>query len=100
MVVAAAGKPRLPTFFVGVLCVVFALVLVLYLYSYTAGLTKHGYTILESNQVGPLFLFIAIIVLLAAYGGYEIGRFAEANSHKKKTTSPEKPQHQEKPVSL
>jgi uncharacterized membrane protein len=90
MIVASAGKPRLPLFFIGLLCVIFALVLVLYLYSYTAGLASHGgYTILESNQVAPLFVFMAVIVLLGTYGGYEIGRFIEAQG-KKKTLSHEK----------
>lgn len=82
MVVTSVGKPRFKYFFVGLLCVIFALVLVLSLYSYTLGVTSHGLTILESSQVGPLFLGITVIVLLGVYGGYEIGRFAEANTKK------------------
>ncbi len=89
MVVAAAGKPRLPSFILGLICVIFSFALVLYMYNYTSGLTSHGYTILESKDVPALFVFIGGVVLLGIYGGIEIGRFVEA-SHKKKAISLEK----------
>ncbi len=89
MVVAAAGRPGLRRFILGILCAVFAFSLLLYLYSYTSGLTSYGYTILNSSDVLPLFLFIAALMLLGVYGGYEIGRFAEI-SHKNKTLSQKK----------
>ncbi len=86
MVVAAAGKPRLPSFLLGIICVVFALVLVLYTYSYTSGLTNsNGYTILESKDVPMLFVFIGGVVLLGVYGGIEIGRFLESSNKKAKS---------------
>jgi hypothetical protein len=82
MVVAAAGKPRLPSFLLGLICVIFAFALVLYTYSYTSGLTSNGYTILESKDVPTLFLFIGGVVLLGVYGGIEIGRFIESSNKK------------------
>lgn len=81
-VIAAAGKPKLLSFFVGILCVIFSFALVLVVYVYTAGLTSYGYTILQSNEVPALFLFICAVLLLGIFGGFEIGTYAEANRKK------------------
>jgi len=81
-IVAAAGKPRLLSFFVGILCVVFSFALILEIYVYTVGLTSYGYTILMAKDVAPLFLFISLVLLLCMFGGYEIGRFIEVNKKK------------------
>ena len=64
MVVASAGRPKLPSFILGFICVISAFALVLYTYSYTAGLAKNGYTILQSKEVPELFVFIGGVVLL------------------------------------
>ena len=87
VVVAAAGRPRLLAFFVGLVCVIFSFAVVLEVYVYTMGLTSYGYTLLQAKEVPILFLFIGIVLLLGVFGGYEIGTYAESN--KKKTP----PQH-------
>jgi hypothetical protein len=88
MIVKAAGKPRLLNFIFGLVCVISAFALVLNIYGYTSGLTSQGNIILESKEVPQLFLFIGLVVLLGVYGGFEIGRFVEAN--KKRTFPHEK----------
>jgi TRAP-type C4-dicarboxylate transport system permease small subunit len=80
MVVAAAGKPRLLGFIVGLMCIFFSATLVLYVYSYALDTTRNGYTILDSSQVLPLFVFIGGVLLLSLYGGYEVGRFIEVSN--------------------
>jgi TRAP-type C4-dicarboxylate transport system permease small subunit len=83
MIVASAGRARLPSFILGLLCVIFAFALILYMYSYTSGLASSGYTILEAKEVPQLFLFIGCDLSLGVFGGYEIGRFVEASNEKK-----------------
>ena len=82
-----ASSPQLESqdcylFFVGILCVVFSFALILEIYVYIVGLTSYGYTILMARDVGPLFLFIGLVLMLGMFGGYEIGRFIEVNKKK------------------
>jgi len=63
-----------------------ALSIVLFLYGYISGLARSGEDIIVKLEGwNGLFIGMFFLILLASWGGYEIGRYAEMEFSKRRT---------------
>ncbi len=82
--VVAVGRPRLLSFIFGLVCVFFAVGLILFEYSYLMDLSiKAGNIVLGSSHITQLFLFFFVVLFLGLLGGFEIGRFIGISKEKR-----------------
>jgi hypothetical protein len=88
MVVSSAGRPHLKGFIFGLTVILISFAIILYLFNYFSELTKfNSLLIIEPSEIPKLMLAVILILLIGIFGGFEIGRYAEANEKKAKLKS-------------